>query len=424
MPLQDLTPQLRTRLSRMERAVGLFVTVATVLLILGFCYYVYNTAKQKGWFKVKAKFFTYVNSAAGLKVGDEVTLMGFQAGRITRIVPEKPRSEFNVYVEFELIEPNYGYIWTKGSVASIQSAGLLNSRAIEVTKGSGGYAIYLHYPVKEILLSEAGDYADSNRWRLAQDIYRPGTTQLLAHAFQPLTNLQAIASIGCTQIWILDHSDTEKKKGLAAEWNEHTDHYDPYTKDSQPYWLRSRESPAVGEQVQELVGRVQAALPGILDLTNQITKVLINAANLTSNLNYVTETARPAVSNLALVTKNLPDLKQPGALGEWLLPTNINVKLDTLLSGADVTLTNVNKELDDLVAKIGGPLDNLADLTSNLNHQVEVNSNMLSSISKAIIDADTFVQGLKRHWLLRSAFKNEKTNSTATVYKPLPKDGK
>ena len=35
MALQDLTPQLRTRLSRMERAVGWFVFLATVLLLVG-----------------------------------------------------------------------------------------------------------------------------------------------------------------------------------------------------------------------------------------------------------------------------------------------------------------------------------------------------------------------------------------------------
>ena len=60
---------------------------------------------------------------------------------------------------------------------------------------------------------------------------------------------------------------------------------------------------------------------------------------------------------------------------------------------------------------VGASLDNLADLTSNLNHQVQVNSNMLSQISKIVVDTDNFVQGLKHHWLLRSAFKPAKTNA-------------
>jgi ABC-type transporter Mla subunit MlaD len=57
-------------------------------------------------------------------------------------------------------------------------------------------------------------------------------------------------------------------------------------------------------------------------------------------------------------------------------------------------------------------LVNLAEITSNLNAQVQANTNMLGTISKTIADADDFVQGLKRHWLLRSAFKKEnKTNA-------------
>ena len=58
-------------------------------------------------------------------------------------------------------------------------------------------------------------------------------------------------------------------------------------------------------------------------------------------------------------------------------------------------------------------LENLGDITSNLNHQVQVNSNILSDISKLIINSDDLVQGLKREWFLRSAFKHPKTNSPA-----------
>lgn len=76
MALQDLTPQLRTRLNRMERAVGWFVLLATALLILGFAYYLQNTAKRKGWFKKRVPYFTMIDRATGLRVGDPVMLMG------------------------------------------------------------------------------------------------------------------------------------------------------------------------------------------------------------------------------------------------------------------------------------------------------------------------------------------------------------
>src|SRR5262245_49471677 len=100
MALQDLTPQLRTRLRRVERVVGLFVGLATLLLLAGFSYYVYHTAQRKGWYLTKAPYFTYVTSAAGLKVGSPVKLMGLDVGEITRVTPEAPEKEYNIYVEF------------------------------------------------------------------------------------------------------------------------------------------------------------------------------------------------------------------------------------------------------------------------------------------------------------------------------------
>ena len=81
MALQDLTPQLRTRLSRMERAVGIFVILATLLLLAGFSYYVYHTAERKGWFLSKVHYFTFVDSAAGLKVGAPVMMMALRSAK-------------------------------------------------------------------------------------------------------------------------------------------------------------------------------------------------------------------------------------------------------------------------------------------------------------------------------------------------------
>src|SRR6188768_456576 len=98
MALQDLTPQLRTRLSRMERAVGWFVLLATALLLFGFGYYIYNTAERKGWFISRATYFTFTERATGLKVGDPVVLMGFEVGQITLIDTMDPWSSYNVYI--------------------------------------------------------------------------------------------------------------------------------------------------------------------------------------------------------------------------------------------------------------------------------------------------------------------------------------
>jgi ABC-type transporter Mla subunit MlaD len=161
---------------------------------------------------------------------------------------------------------------------------------------------------------------------------------------------------------------------------------------------------------------VEAAMPNFLALTNQIAATLSNSAQLTSNLNAVAAGLRPAVADVNAITANLRD--PHGSLGEWLIPSNLNQQLSATLVNANGaitnvngTLTNVNTNLVMVFEQVGSSLANVADLTSNLNHQVEVNSNLLSEISEIIVNSDDFIQGLKRHWFLRSAFKPAKTNA-------------
>jgi len=399
----------------MERAVGWFVLLATVLLVAGFAYYIYATAERKGWFKTKAPYFTFTERATGLKVGDPVTLMGFDVGRITDITA-MPAGQFiyNVYIEFELKEPFYDYMWTEGSRAKVTTADLLGKRVLEVTKGTGGYPSYIFFPLRVIGLNEARSLPDASHWALGQEIFDRGGTNVLEKPWTPLTNLNAIAEAGYTNIMVMDMS--QKRKSITGIWDYKEARYDIYRGDStKPYWLESDESAAVTERLETLVGEVEKALPNILGLTNQLANVLSNSVELTSNLNVVALSARPALSNLAAATAGLD---HPGALGEWLLPTNVNRQLDSTLTNASALLLNVNTNLASLVEKLGRSLDSLAGITSNLNQQVEVNTNILGAISETVVHYDQFVQGLKHHWLLRSAFKTKDTNAPAPV--PLP----
>src|ERR1051325_5468688 len=106
MALHDLTPQLRTRLSRLEKVVGWFVTVATLLLLGGLAYYIYTLAERKGWFLKKMPYYTFVRNATGLAVGDRIKLMGFDVGEITKIDAQPPDDPyFNVFIQFRVKEP-------------------------------------------------------------------------------------------------------------------------------------------------------------------------------------------------------------------------------------------------------------------------------------------------------------------------------
>jgi hypothetical protein len=50
-------------------------------------------------------------------------------------------------------------------------------------------------------------------------------------------------------------------------------------------------------------------------------------------------------------------------------------------------------------------LVNLANITSNLNNQVQANTNILSNVSGVVVHSDEFIQGLKRFWLFKHLFK-------------------
>jgi ABC-type transporter Mla subunit MlaD len=383
----------------MERAVGWFVMLAVVLLAGGFIYYLYNTAQRKGWFHTKAPYFTFTDAATGLKPGDPVTLMGLPVGQITRMDPMPPESiQYNMYVEFELNAPYYGYIWTKGSHAVVAPASLLGSRMLEVTKGTNGYPTYVFHPLRTLTLLEARTLPDSTNYLVAEEIGASDGTNLLAKPFQPLTNLAAIAEAGYSHIDVMVASI--KQKLMTGIWNDEDGRYDSYHKGDK-YWLHANETPAATEQLQGLLAQVQKSLPGVFNLTNQIATVLSNSANLTSNLNVVVLTARPAVSNLTFM---LEQLNHPGGLGEWVLPPNILRQMATTLGTANASLTNATTNLIMLASNLNQSLDNLASMTANLNEQVIANPTLLRGISDTVVHADQFVQGLKRFWMFRHLF--------------------
>jgi hypothetical protein len=390
MALQDLTPQLRTRLSRMERAVGWFVLLATGLLIFGFGYYVYNMARTKGWFTPKFKYQTGLNNVSGIKEGDPIKLMGKPVGEVTRLTPNRPEDFYGMTVEFYVLKPNYGYIWDDSRVKV--SSDFLGNRFLEITKGKAGVPT-----VAESTNGVAQALLNFNVIRATRDKVLQGLrTQ---YPDMERTNRNKFD-------WLLtDELKRVVQAGAAAH----------YTNLTEIYWIDPEESPALNERLERVANQVEEALPTILNLTNQLYAVLSNTAVLTANLSDVASSARPAVSNLAMATAHLD---QPGALGEWLLPTNINQKLDAVLSGADATMDTANTNIAALAQSLYQSLENLANITSNLNDQVESNTNIISQLSKAIVDADNLVQGLKKHWLLRSAFKDEKKNSKSQPKSP------
>jgi ABC-type transporter Mla subunit MlaD len=409
MPLQDLTPQLRTRLSRAERSVGWFVFLATLLLLLGFGYYLYNVAAQRGWFVTKAKFHVYIATSTGLNVGDPVTIMGFSVGHITSVHPMKPGTPHNVRVEFEVFEPFFRYIWSEGSFVKVNPAGFLDQRQIEVTRGTNGYAICVTQPIEVFTnLDELkGDViSEPGQWQLAQEIY-DSNTNLLYRAYTWLTesNLARIAALNLRSVTAYNNRESDKRY-IVAWWHPRDRAYEEFKPNDETAWLPVAETPPVADRLQEMISDVQNALPNFLALTNQLTRILSNSALATSNLNETIVQTHPMLNNANLFISRLD--------------TNLNISiLET-----HPLLTNANALVANLNTNVTATLENLATITSNLNAQVQANSNMLGGIAKTIHDYDTFVQGLKHEWLLRHLFKKEnKTNAAPAESSPPPGEG-
>jgi ABC-type transporter Mla subunit MlaD len=414
MALQDLTPQLRTRLSRMERAVGWFVFLATALLIFGFGYYVYHTAERKGWFKIKAQFFTYVESSEGLNVNDPVVMMGFQVGKITLIHAMPPGDAHNVRVEFEITDPYFRYIRTAGSYLKVNSADFLGKRELEITRGTNGvgsYEVVVTQPVSVMSLDDAKKAAADapGHWQLAQDVL-DGQSNVVFHAYESVesvldesnSSVLAQCTFESNSIYIYDNTEKDKNH-IVASWWRRKHHYQNFSPGSDDAFLRAIEPPSISDELQGIVVQVQSAMPNILALTNKLASVLDNAAAATSNLNITLVETHPLLSNFTDISAQL---HEPGGPVAWALGTNGSGQFQ----GA---LTNVNSLLAHTDTNLDAILSHLADITSNLNVQVQGDTNMLGGISKMVVDSDDFIQGLKRHWFLRSAFKVKPTNAPA-----------
>lgn len=353
MALQDLTPELRTRMSRVERLVGLFVFVAALLIGVGFAYYLRETGRQRGWFVNKVPYYCYTRDATWLKAGDPVRLLGREIGRIIEVqtMPLDPwnmANNWNVFVRFHVREPDFGYILTDSKVRVV-SSDFFGARHLEVTPGD-----------PDVGFITVGQ--------------------------QPKWEDRTVRNHENTNEMILLRTVVKQRKGV---------------------WLQNvEEAPAMAERVEDIVKHLAEALPG---MTQQLGQVLTQAADAATNANLALVQLQPSLAHLQVLTERLST--EEGVIGRMMLTTNLQDQVGSTLMSMDSTLTNTTAlirtsevQLQDLTRRIALTLDNVALVTSNLSAQVNANSLMLGEVSSLVVNADDMVQGLKRHWLLRSAF--------------------
>lgn len=418
MPFHDLTPELRTRLSRVERLVGMFVALAVVLLVAGLTYYVYRLGERKGWFVRQLPYFTFVNNATGLRVGDPVKLMGFDIGEITDITAQPPFHYYDVYVAFVVREEYVGYIWDD-SRAIVASSDFLGKRTIEVTKGTNGPPTYLFYPVRALPLAEALALDAPTNYFLAQALYDATGANRLAKPYDPLDRaiLQRLSDQALETIEVFEKAT--KTQWPSAVWDYTEARYRAFDRTlDKGFFLPPLEAPALAARLEKVADTVEMALPGILALTNRLNRVLDQADETASNAEDLLKDLRPLVANFTRISANLTNAQ--GSLGDWLVGREIRRQLSETVASANALLVNSDNQIENTSSNLATVLINLASVTSNLNAQVVANTNILSEISSAVRTADELMQGLKRHWLLRSAFREPKASGKAGGTKPRP----
>lgn len=361
MALQDLTPQLRTRLGRVERLVGLFLLVTVLLMLAGLAYYVQHTAKDRGWFVEKFPYYSYLAEATGIKVGTPVTMMGFKVGEVTYIEQGQLDSWFldnhlNVFIGMKVRHKYEGYVWTDSRLL-VGAGDLLGARTLEITRGSKGEATVKREP-------------DGTPLMLSDDfVWKPSITNRT---------------------------------------------YLPMDQVGKGFWLQAEESQPLQQRLAGIAKTINEALPQVFGLTNQIASTLSNLTSVTAQLNATMPRLDTAVANMnGLMTDLRPALQSPGGIGDLLVPTNLSSQLTLTLSNLNpgsgpiaLTLSNLNGRMADVGVAL-----------SNVNLQLGQNTNLLADANQLTRSvgslAEVIQTMLKNHWLFRSAFKTVKTNAPA-----------
>jgi ABC-type transporter Mla subunit MlaD len=371
----------------MERAIGLFVTIATLTLFGLLAYYVYHLAESRGWFVTKVEYWTGVNDAAGLEKGDPVTMMGLKVGELAFVERNDPSDYYNLTVGFRVRAPYYGYIWTDSKV-KIAGSGMLNHRTLEIVRGVSGVPTVLGTNKTVIAL-------DEKAFKGKEAMY-----------YEKLRD-DEMKKLEASSNYEIHHAELHEAASAlaAAEINKNRGPYYVPLPSGGHIWLKPDESPDITSRLEAIVEMVQKAMPGILNLTNLVAGALTNVAALPNQVSGLLTEVRPVVSNLAVITGNITNPQ--GSLGDWLIPVKTKDQLDSVMDRAGAVMDHTDAKLDGIVSNLNASLVYLSGITSNLNAQVQANTNILKEISRIVVDADGLVEGLKRHWLLRSAFKTK-----------------
>jgi hypothetical protein len=343
MALQDLTPQLRTRLRKVEWVVVLFLAGAVVVALVGL-----------GFFIKQVPYYTYLRDGSSVKVGTPVKMLGFTIGEVVQIdtAPDDSwhRSEgFNVFVRFLVRDPYQGYIFTDSKLkVSGMPIDIAGGNFLEVTRSQG-----LGIPTTALATNVPGGRTLGVLWdKYAYNLGRAEVTNFIR--------------------------------------------YDPVTPDDKGYFLRT-------EVTGDLIGELTLLVPKIREAFAKPGGLgdLLFPTNLSSRfdrpggLGEITVTLtnlNAQIGGIGSLVSNL-DATVP------VLLTNLNSTLPPLVTQVNRQIQGVGPLVSNLNTTLPGTL---VEVERTLG---TVRSNTLPAVDGVLTNSSEFVGGLKRHWLFRGAFK-------------------
>lgn len=283
-----------------ERVVGVFVVLALLLLLAGFAYYLYHTAERKGWRVPRCPYYTFVQSADGLEVGDPVRMMGFDIGELTVIEAQPPSSYYHVFIGVEIKRPYYGYIWTDSRI-KVTTAGLLGRRQLEVTKGETGGPTVLEKGnhISEVVIDgKPVPLAEAPKGPFLPVDESPSVTERAEKLLNQMeTALPNILVLTNRVNAVLDNS-----AALTSNANQ----------------LVSEVRPAVSNLNLRLDATLVTVDTNVTVLAGNLNSTLLNLADITSNLNSQVQSNDQILSSISKLVVDADNLVQ-GLKKHWLL---------------------------------------------------------------------------------------------------------
>lgn len=371
MALQDLTPQLRTRLRKVEWVVVLFLAGTALLALAGFGWFIKATGDARGWWETQVPYYTYLNDAGTIKKGTPVKMLGFTVGQVV-FLDMAEDSEWNrlqgnnVFVRMMIRRPYYDWIYTDSYVKlgglPIDIAG---GTFLEITRTEGlGIPTTTNTPT-----GEPGILWD----KYAYNVGKPDSTNYVR--------------------------------------------YDPATDEAKGYFLKT--TPA-----GDLIGELTSLIPKIRESFSKPGGLgdLLIPTNLAARFDKpggLGEIVIPPELNAEL-TKTLTNLNaQIGGVGSLVsnldltvppLLTNLNATLPPLLTNLDATVPPLLTNLNAQIGGVGSLVSNLDATLPGVLTQADLTlgtlrTNTLPAADVLLNNTGEFIGGLKRHWLFRGAFK-------------------